>query len=73
MILLLNKVFSQIIISTKTNGLTTFKMLTGKPFKNKIDLLVGGSPCQSFSLVGKRRGFKDSRGTLFYEFARLIK
>jgi DNA (cytosine-5)-methyltransferase 1 len=47
--------------------------INGKPFKNEVDLFVGGSPCQSFSLVGKRRGFKDSRGTLFYDFARLIK
>lgn len=44
----------------------------GKKFKGKVDLLVGGSPCQSFSMVGKRRGFEDARGTLFYEFARLI-
>ena len=42
------------------------------PFKNKIDLLVGGSPCQAFSMVGKRLGFEDTRGTLFYEFARII-
>jgi DNA (cytosine-5)-methyltransferase 1 len=47
--------------------------INGKPFKDKIDLFVGGSPCQSFSMVGKRRGFADTRGTLFYEFARLIK
>src|SRR5690606_33017636 len=47
--------------------------LDGKKFKNKIDLLVGGSPCQSFSMVGKRRGFEDTRGTLFYEFARIVK
>ena len=46
--------------------------IDGKKFKGKIDLFVGGTPCQSFSLVGKRRGFKDARGTLFYEFARLI-
>ena len=44
----------------------------GKHFRNKIDLLVGGSPCQSFSLVGKQRGLSDTRGTLFYEFARIV-
>lgn len=46
--------------------------LDGRHFKNKIDLFVGGSPCQSFSLVGKQRGLNDTRGTLFYEYARLI-
>lgn len=44
----------------------------GKKYKNRIDLLVGGSPCQSFSMVGKRAGFKDPRGNLFFEFARII-
>lgn len=47
--------------------------LDGKQYKDKVDLFVGGSPCQSFSLVGKQRGLEDTRGTLFYEFARLIK
>lgn len=47
--------------------------IDSKPFKGKVDIFVGGSPCQSFSLVGKRKGFKDSRGTLFYDFARLVK
>lgn len=42
-------------------------------FQNKVDLLVGGSPCQSFSLVGKRGGLEDTRGTLFYHFARVVK
>ena len=37
------------------------------------DLLVGGFPCQSFSIAGKRKGFKDTRGTLFFEIARIIK
>ena len=43
------------------------------PYKGKIDLLVGGAPCQAFSMVGKRRGFDDTRGTLFREFARVVK
>ena len=46
--------------------------LDGKQYKDKVDLFVGGSPCQSFSLVGKQRGLEDTRGTLFYEYARLI-
>lgn len=46
--------------------------LDGNQYKNQVDLFVGGSPCQSFSLVGKQRGLSDTRGTLFYEYARLI-
>lgn len=46
--------------------------LDGKQYKDKVDLFVGGSPCQSFSLVGKQRGLEDTRGTLFYEYARLV-
>jgi len=45
----------------------------GTDYKDKVDLFVGGSPCQSFSLVGKQRGLEDTRGTLFYEYARLVK
>lgn len=47
--------------------------IDGAKYLGEIDLLVGGSPCQSFSMVGKRRGFEDTRGTLFYEFARVVK
>lgn len=37
-----------------------------------FDVLIGGFPCQSFSVAGKRKGFKDTRGTLFFEIARII-
>jgi len=38
-----------------------------------FDMLVGGFPCQSFSIAGKRKGFEDTRGTLFFDIARIIK
>ena len=37
-----------------------------------FDLLVGGFPCQAFSIAGKRKGFEDTRGTLFFEIARIL-
>lgn len=49
------------------------RLLDGNDFKNKVDIFVGGSPCQSFSIAGARGGFNDARGTLFYEYVRLIK
>ena len=38
-----------------------------------FDLIVGGFPCQAFSIAGKRKGFDDTRGTLFFDIARIIK
>ncbi len=38
-----------------------------------FDLLCGGFPCQSFSIAGKRGGFEDTRGTLFFDIARIAK
>jgi len=42
-------------------------------YKDKIDVVTGGFPCQAFSYAGKKLGLQDARGTLFYEFARVIK
>jgi len=42
-------------------------------YNGEIDLFVGGAPCQAFSLRGKHGGFEDTRGTLFREFARIVK
>ncbi len=43
------------------------------PYADKIDVVTGGFPCQAFSYAGKKLGFEDARGTLFYEFARAVK
>ncbi|MDE7413695.1 MAG: DNA (cytosine-5-)-methyltransferase [Muribaculaceae bacterium] len=43
------------------------------PFRGKIDFLSGGFPCQAFSYAGKRLGFEETRGTLFFELARAVK
>lgn len=55
------------------NWHTDIHNFDASPYKGAVDILVGGAPCQSFSLVGKRLGLDDTRGTLFYEFARIIK
>jgi len=41
-------------------------------YKDKVDIITGGFPCQAFSYAGKKLGFNDTRGTLFYEFARCV-
>lgn len=43
------------------------------PFNGKVDFLSGGFPCQAFSYAGKRLGFEETRGTLFFELARAVK
>lgn len=49
------------------------KNFTFNEYYNKVDVVTGGFPCQAFSYAGKKLGLNDARGTLFYEFARVVK
>jgi DNA-cytosine methyltransferase len=44
----------------------------GGSFEANIDLIIGGSPCQSFSIAGNQKGFKDPRGQLFWKYVRIL-
>lgn len=55
-------------IKYKDNKLYTEKGI----YESKIDLLIGGSPCQGFSNAGKMLNFKDERSILFFEYVRLL-
>lgn len=67
------KTYKNNYIIENDNFFYDVKMLDGTDFNGKVDLFVGGSPCQSFSIAGARGGFEDTRGTLFYEYVRLVK
>ena len=56
-------------------GIKPFGDITQIDEKNipSHDIICGGFPCQAFSYAGKRLGLEDARGTLFYEFARVVK
>ena len=45
----------------------------GRDLPDHIDIVCGGFPCQAFSVAGKRKGFDDTRGTLFFEIARILR
>jgi len=49
------------------------KLNATKYINENIDIIVGGSPCQSFSFVGKQKGLEDDRGNLIFEFIRVVK
>lgn len=57
----------------KTIQLGDVEKIDFTKFKGKIDLLIGGSPCQGFSYAGKQLNFQDSRSKLFFEFVRALK
>ena len=66
-----NKLFKRRFPNAKELGSVrdvSYKSLKGQ----RIDLLTGGFPCQAFSIAGKRKGFDDTRGTLFFEIQRIL-
>jgi len=63
------KIFKKHFPGIKNYGDAT--NIQGNEIKD-FDLLVGGFPCQSFSLAGKRKGFNDTRGTLFFDISRIL-
>ena len=48
------------------------RFIDGEKYRDVVDILIGGSPCQSFSTYGKKQGLEDTRGTLFFHYAKLI-
>ena len=57
--------------SEELGDITTIR--PGRATPDNIDILCAGFPCVAFSVAGKRLGFDDSRGTLFFEIARILK
>lgn len=53
--------------------ITAISNETWRMYRGKVDCICGGFPCQAFSVAGQRRGFKDTRGTLFFEILRAAK
>ncbi len=62
------------ILETKFKGIKNYGDATtiDETKLPNFDILVGGFPCQSFSMAGKRKGFDEARGTLFFDVARIL-
>ena len=56
----------------ETINLGDVTTVSGELFTEKIDLLIGGSPCQGFSQAGKMKNFDDPRSKLFWEYVRIL-
>ena len=57
------------LIGTDIRAITDRRL---REFRGECDLVVGGFPCQAFSIAGHQGGFQDTRGTLFFELARVL-
>ena len=59
----------------KANDITkvTDEEIRGLAAERAVDIVCGGFPCQAFSIAGKRKGFADTRGVIFFEICRFIR
>ena len=57
---------------TEDKWFQDIRFVDGTPYRDNVDIFIGGSPCQSFSTYGHKMGLEDTRGTLFYDYARLV-
>lgn len=67
-----NKLYKAYFKNDKELFFQDVRKINTKELPN-FDILCAGFPCQSFSIAGKRRGFDDTRGTMFFEVARILK